>query len=397
MTLSSLGLLAAVPWLSHPATPGFFAARSDLAPARAVWIHWSDEAYLAGPPTLPVVVDAIAALAPHVGVRIVVDHARQIREAERVLERREVPRDRYRFAVVPGADRWLRDVGPQFLVGADGRRRIADFRYTMYGQIDPANPWAVRVEGMDRAVARLLGYRTIASRLVSEGGNHEIGPDGTLMAVEGIELQRNPGWTREAIADELRRVLGVRQVLWIPGEPLAMRKSSAGILPDGTYPSSVTGGHADEFVRFGDGGTVLLAQVPAEERRRCPVAARTHECLERARAAIEADGRYRIVRVPTPAPIFARYDTDPAEAWQVRQFGGAVPGQSIRYRLTTSYLNFVVANGAVLLPQYGTERDVIAEAAFARAFPRRRVVPIDVTAVNHGGGGLHCLTQNEPE
>ncbi len=290
----------------------------------------------------------------------------------------------------------IQDPGPFFLRRPDGELALADFDFE---HPDPA------AEGIDRDLARRLRLPIVPSSLVSEGGARQSNGRGTLLLVESVEFDRNPGWTREAIEAEHLRVHGARKVVWLKHGP---REEDWGRLEDGRWGIG-TGGHVDEFARFADERTILLAEVPEGERDANPVQRATSARLEENFAilsgATDQDGRpFRIVRVPVPEQETRRVRYDDLGPIERFWFQGAQPGDEIEFYLPASYLNLIIANGVVVtarmwrpgLPKSVRERDEQARAALAAAFPGRQIVQLDARAMLHDGAGLHCWSRNQP-
>lgn len=170
----------------------------------------------------------------------------------------------------------------------------------------------------------------------------------------------------------------------------------------------------DEFARFADARTILLAEVTEEERRADPIAAISYERLEENRRRLEAatdrEGEpFRLVRMPVPDSLFEtmRRGDGVFDYIQPLEYddGSTIgPDDEIRVIAAASYLNFMVTNGLVLaqkywrpgLPESLREKDERSLALLREAFPEREVLALDAMAVNLGGGGIHCILQQEP-
>jgi agmatine deiminase len=193
--------------------------------------------------------------------------------------------------------------------------------------------------------------------MVLEGGSIDVNGTGTLLTTEQCLLNknRNPQLTRAEIEDRLCAMFGVRKILWL----------GDGIVGDDTD------GHIDDLTRFVDPKTVVtVVESDRTDANHAPLAAN----LALLRTMTTADGApLRIVELPMPG---AKY--------QMEQ------------RLPASYANFLIINGAVLVPVFGDAMDREACAALARCFPDRRVVPIDCLDLVWGLGTIHCLTQQVP-
>lgn len=350
--------------------------------------------------------------------------------------------------IVPGSLRWAQTPGVFFFLrdatvlaqGPTGEVGAVNFRWSHYGTAG----WCARRhagdaravasctpkfdalrEGLDAAMGRELrrpsshaggaarAGRTFDSDIALEGGALESNGEGTLIANEAFLRQRNPGRSRAQLENSLRRLPGVRHVVWV----------AEGLAEDPQMRASITaqhvgwgtGGHTDEFVRFADARTVLLAWPQDEDAQQHPVARLTHQRMEKNLALLQASRnakgeRLKLIKIPMPRPIQREVvlrddaDTNWSDQWRTADFPpgeGRKAGDVLLQMAVASYLNFVIAPGLVLLPDYlphGTppERQARVEKLFADAFPGKRVVFIDAIGLNWYGGGLHCATLNEP-
>lgn len=153
--------------------------------------------------------------------------------------------------------------------------------------------------------------------------------------------------------------------------------------------------HVDEFCRFADAQTILLAQVDPADLALDPFYQVVHERLEESyqilKNARDQNGKpFKITRVPQAPIIFDQ---------------GNYKGQAIFYTPVTSYLNFVLTNNLVVIPSYYNpgdpdfirQKDDQARKAFQQVFGSRKVVMINATELNYSGGGLHCITMHKPK
>jgi agmatine deiminase len=154
----------------------------------------------------------------------------------------------------------------------------------------------------------------------------------------------------------LRQYLGVRKILWLNG----------GVEDDDTD------GHIDNVACFARPGLVLaLASSDPSDGNYATLS----DNLQRLRAATDAAGR----------PI----EVLPIEQPRRRQMEDG-------RRLALSYINFYIANGAVIVPAFEDPQDRHAYDTIQRAFPDRQVVQVAATEIVYGGGGIHCITQQQP-
>ncbi|MBI5721542.1 MAG: agmatine deiminase family protein [Burkholderiales bacterium] len=397
----------------------------EFEPLAAVWLS-----YDAGHAAMSV--GLAAALAPHVPLRFVVRDAQAETDARQVLLAQGVPLDGPRgkpaqFVHEPLASYFLRDMAV-FTRAPGGRLGVADFRWTQYGvpawcakrwRGDPGAVVACSAnadysrEELAQALAQHAGARLHRSSVALEGGGFETNGRGLLIANEAYLRSRNPGVPRAVLERALLRLPGLRKVIWLP-EGLAEDPHLRATIT-GPYVAWGTGGHTDLFVRFADARTVLLAWPEDGDVAAHPVARMSRARMQRNLAilgrATDAEGRpLRVLKVPMPRPLQRRVvlsegaNTALSEAWSPDFFApaeGRRPGQALVQMASASYLNFVPANGVIVLPDYephGTppHRQLKVRRIFERAFPQREVRFVDAITANWVGGGPHCATLSEP-
>jgi agmatine deiminase len=261
-----------------------------------------------------------------------------------------------RVVATPIDDSWLRDSGPTFLMDTAGRRAAAAFTFNAWGgKYQPHDKDATLGQRI-AALAELPVYR---SSLVVEGGGFLSDGEGTLITAETCVLNsnRNPGWSKADAETELRAMLGVQKVIWLPGD----------------VTDTETDGHVDGFVAYVKPGAVLCEVVADPMDPRYSIMAENRRVLE-----TETDARGR------------RFELLPiAEAPR----SAVPPGQDGYCR---SYVNFYLANAAVIAPAYGIAEDAAVLDTLRRAYPDRTVVLVALKDLFRGGGGIHCITQQEP-
>lgn len=252
-------------------------------------------------------------------------------------------------------DLWMRDTGPVFVGGPDGRAGV-DVNF---------NGWGGKQEHRrDARVARLVtdraGVERLPTDLVFEGGGIEVDGDGTALITESCVLNdnRNPGWTKSDVEAELRYLLGIEKIIWLPG--------IAG--------ADITDGHTDFYARFATPGVVVAGLDNDPDSFDHDV---TRRHLDILRAATDARGRrLRVEVLEGPSTVRETFADDDFAA---------------------GYINFYVCNGAVIAPQFGDPRtDPACRDTLARLFPGREIVQLDIDGIAAGGGGIHCTTQQQP-
>lgn len=261
-------------------------------------------------------------------------------------------------AIVPMAidDSFTRDTAPTFVVDQGGTLGGVEWRFNSYGGIH--DDYAETAQ-MARRVDELTGARRFTAPIVLEGGALHTDGEGTLLTTEDVVLdeRRNPGLSRTEAEEILCAYLGVEKVVWLAK----------------TFEDDTIGSHVDCLACFVAPGLVaaLSCDDPSD-----PQFEPLRENIARLEAAETASGRpLEVVKIAQPE---RRLDPD----------GG--------HRIAASYINFYVANGAVIVPGYDDPCDAPARATLARLFPGREVVQLTIGELGRLGAGMHCITQQQP-
>jgi agmatine deiminase len=257
---------------------------------------------------------------------------------------------------LPHDDSWTRDTGPTFLVDGQGNLAGVDWTFNGWGNVHPRHEEDAR---MAMRILEHVGARRFPCDLVMEGGGVHVDGEGTglVCAQSVLDPRRNPGLSREAAEAVLKAHLGLEKLIWL----------EEGLLGD------ETAGHVDNLACWARPGVVIAAVADDVDDENYPILRRNLEVL---RATTDAQGRaLEVLMLPIP---------------KARQ------GRDGR-RLTLSYVNFYLANGAVILPAFDDPADRVAYRTLAAAFPDREPVQIEALAILEGGGGIHCITQQQPE
>jgi agmatine deiminase len=397
-----------------------FRISGEFEPTRAIWLG-----YNAGHSELTLALVRI--LKPHVALKLVAIDATGLVAARNLLTSGGISLDNIEFLVEPKSLFFYRDLAV-FANASNGKRIVINMRWQYYGQ--PG--WCKRRHGSnsDRlntciataleahndfgiAVARQAGVPILKSNLILEGGAIEANGKGLILANESLCLQRNPGRNRVALENEYLALPGVRKVIWLP-EGLAEDPLLRATIIE-NYVAWGTGGHTDEFIRFTDARTVMLAWPDDVEVVRHPVAKLNRRRMQRSfdilSKATDTDGKpLRVLKVPMPKiierPIFLSATADGTQSaeWSADFFPASErrrEGDRVIQVASASYMNFIIANGVVVVPSYvahGTARSTEARVIkmFEVAFPGRQIQLIDAIGANWVGGGPHCATLREP-
>ncbi|MFC5345283.1 agmatine deiminase family protein [Brevundimonas staleyi] len=322
---------------------------AEWAPHRAMWVGWpSHEEPWAGETLMRAAQDEIEELVRALAgpglerVRLMVGSEAELAGAQARFAGVE------NVEVVAGTfgDVWLRDTGPIFGAGSG---TAAAFRF---------NGWGGKyVMDGDETVADQIGERsgTPLTRVdaVMEGGSLDHDGEGVILTTRQCLLNpnRNTGWTEETAQAVLGEALGATRIVW---------------LGDG-LKNDHTDGHVDNLARFVAPGVAA-----------CPIAFGTDdpnaEIYDACARDLAAAG-FKVVRIPSPGLLL---DED----------GEPIPA---------SHMNFLIANGAVVVPTYGNEAaGKLAQEALASVFPDREIILLPSNAVLTGGGSFHCISQQEP-
>ena len=261
---------------------------------------------------------------------------------------------------MPVDDAWLRDSGPTFLLDAHGRLGAACWRFNAWGNAGFSS--FEHEQHVGAAVAASAGARVFRSSLVNEGGGIHVDGEGTVLVTTTVQLDpdRNPGWDAAGVEPELQAFLGVERVVWLP----------RGLTRDSGWFG--TRGHVDIVAAFVRPGVVV---VHVQEDPQHPDHEVSREVVGILGATTDARGR-RLEVVPLPAPLTGWDDDGEPVDW--------------------SYVNHVLVNGAVVVGTFDDPNDERALEVLARCHRGRRIVPHDARTVFSRGGGLHCITQQQP-
>lgn len=253
---------------------------------------------------------------------------------------------------LPTNDTWARDFGPITIL-EDGKPMLLDFTFNGWGGKFAAHN--------DNAVTRLLHARGAFGAtplrtvdLVLEGGSIESDGEGTLLTTAHCLLNpnRNPQLSRRQVEDTLKLELGVDNILW---------------LEHGYLAGDDTDAHIDTLARLCPDRTIVhvACDDPLDEH---------YAALKAMEDELRQFAGYRLLPLPWPR---AKYDAD---------------GE----RLPATYANYLVINGAVLVPTYDDPADAAALGVIATAFPDREIIGIDCSTLILQHGSLHCITMQIP-
>ncbi|MEU8461351.1 agmatine deiminase family protein [Streptomyces sp. NPDC029003] len=258
---------------------------------------------------------------------------------------------------IPVDDCWMRDTGPVFRTDGAGRLDAVGLNFNGWGNKQTHSKDAL-VAGR---IAAYVGAPFTAAALVGEGGAVEQDGAGTLMATRSslVNRNRNPNMSQAQVEAALRTAYGASTVIWF----------------DGVSGQDITDDHVDATSRFLAPGKALVQMPLASDNDAY---------------AKDARQQYQVLAAATSAGG-ARMTVDKLQGPDYGKI------RSTNRDFLASYANYYVCNGAVISGQFGdTRADAAAKATLTRLFPGRTVEQLNIDRLGTGGGGIHCVTQQQP-
>nr|WP_320014045.1 agmatine deiminase family protein [uncultured Desulfobacter sp.] len=251
-------------------------------------------------------------------------------------------------------DSWARDSAPTFVRDGKGNLAGIDWVFTGWGHYPITGPCD---EGMAIDVLRRLSMRRYTAPFILEGGSIHVDGKGTLITTEQclLDPKRNAGFTKADFQTLFKTYLGIDKILWIAN----------GLEGDETT------GHVDILATFARPGLILLDNCTDPHD---PNFAVTQDAKKRLAGAVDTAGNaIEIMEIPQPAP----------QRWNGK-------------RMDISYINFYMPNGAIIMSAFNDPADDQARQMMQAIFPDRTIVQIPSLPLFAGGGGIHCITQQQP-
>jgi agmatine/peptidylarginine deiminase len=262
-----------------------------------------------------------------------------------------VDEQRLHLRQLPYNDTWARDFGP-LTITRNGHLLIKDFTFNGWGGKFNAD--------LDNACTAQLDWNAPVEHvaMVMEGGSVEINSRGQLLTTRHCLMNpnRNPDMSLEDIEAALTAHLGASEIWW---------------LHHGDLEGDDTDAHVDTLARFCDDNTIAYVQCTDKTDSHYGELSKMEQELQ----ALATQHQLKLVPLPMTPALFDDEDQ----------------------RLPATYANFLIINGAVLLPVYGCDTDTLAIAQMQQAFPHHEIVPIDCLALTWQHGSLHCVTMQLPQ
>ena len=249
-------------------------------------------------------------------------------------------------------DAWLRDIGPTFVLENDALVAI-DWQFNGWGQ-NTEFEWSDD-DAIARQIAKILAVPTERADIVNEGGGIHVDGQGTVLLTDTVQLDptRNPGQDRDSIAAHIHKALGTHRAIWL----------SQGLWRDNFLNG--TKGHVDIVACFAPDGRLLVHRQTSADHPDFTL----WETLAR---QFSDEG---LEVLPLEAPLTLKDSRD----W-----------------VDYSYINHYICNGAVICPSFDDRRDDIARERLEDAYRGRDIRMLDARALFAMGGGIHCITQQQP-
>jgi agmatine deiminase len=249
---------------------------------------------------------------------------------------------------------WMRDHGPTFVLDDERPGVLGAVQWIFNGWGD--HDWAdwKRSAKHGRIIGEAVGAEVVTSLLVNEGGGIHVDGEGTVLLTETVQLdpRRNRYASKETVEAELARTLGITRAVWLP----------RGLERD--YQDFGTSGHVDIVATFPSPNTILLHTQNDSSHPDHAVTAQLRELLT----------DFEVIDLPAPATT---HDEHGLVDW--------------------SYVNHLVVNGGVIACGFGEDiADARARDILSAAYPGREVVTVDARPLFARGGGIHCITQQQP-
>lgn len=277
--------------------------------------------------------------------------------AQKLLLQHKVNLEKIKFYYHPTNDTWCRDYGPAFLVNSDRSKKIIiDWNYNSWG--NKYYPFDLD-NSIPKLIAKELNIPIISTNIVMEGGSVEFNGKGTILTSQSCLLNsnRNPNLNQFQIEEALCNYYGQNQVLWIS---------------NGVIIGDDTNGHIDNVVRFINHNTVIAGIEENYYDENYSILQRNIKELKQLRLL---NGDYlNIIEIPMPKSVIFK-----------------------NQRLPASYINFYIANHAIIVPIFQNKNDDKALQIIQSCFSDRKVVGLNALEIICGLGNFHCLSQQEPK
>ena len=306
----------------------------------------------------PAFIEMVAALELGENVHIIVHDLIEQTHVQQVLTAASVPLTNVDFYIHPNDDYWVRDNGPIFVYDANNDLTILDFGFNGWGG---DTPFALD-DPIPTLVAADLSLVVIdLSAFIFEGGSIEIDGNGSVLLTRSsiTGADRNPNLTENQIEDYMTTYLGLTNFIWLDGQ-------FGGTL-------DITDMHIDGFAKFVDANTIVTMS-----NSDLDYWGLSNQDITTLTSATDVNGSpYSYITLPLT-------QNDVTTSW----------GGNVQFK--GSYVNYYIANDAVLVPIYNDSNDSTALGIIQGLYPNKIAVGIDCSNMFYEGGMVHCVTQQQP-
>ena len=261
---------------------------------------------------------------------------------------------------------WLRDSGPIFLINKKSRKKlILDFKFNGWSKYSNF----VNDDKITNKISKITKLKKIKPiikkngnliKVIMEGGAFDVNGTGSIILTEECLLskiqERNKNFKKEDYEKLFNKYLNIKNFIWL----------KKGIIGDDTH------GHVDDISRFVSKNTIMTAIESNKKDKNYKNLNENLKILKKSKN--ENGGKFRIIKVPMPSPIYIE-----------------------KTRVPASYMNFYICNKKVLLPIFSVKEDIVAIKIFKKFFKNRKVETVDCSKLIWGFGAIHCMTQQEPK
>lgn len=326
---------------------------AEWEPHERTWMAWPSSGYTLGE-TETDMLEARSTWAAVANAIIEFEPVTMLCEPNAIEVAKEYLDERIEIAAAPLNDAWMRDIGPTFVKNPDGDVAAVNWIFNGWG----AQSWASwdKDSKVAQVIANLAGKKLINSDLINEGGGIHVNGSGAVLLTNTVQLGegRNSTWSRAEVEAEIHEKLGTKEAIWI----------RRGLTRD--YDEFGTRGHIDIVACFASPTKILFHN---QEDKTHPDYAVSHEV----KRTLEEHGGFELIPVAAPTTL--------------RDAEGFVD---------YSYINHYLVNGGVILCGFNDANDRRAVATLQSVYPDRKIVLVDARPLFARGGGIHCITQQQP-
>ncbi|NVJ87253.1 MAG: agmatine deiminase family protein [Algoriphagus sp.] len=375
----------------------------EWEPHEAIWADFNYEPYNAVP-NEQARLKLISILSNKVKTRVVYDNDSLMEVGKLRLKELAANMDSLEFIKLPYQSSWMRD--PLMFITNGQNNKILDFEWNCYGIYNCEGDLRGQ---LSNTLQELKGYKKDSTGLYFEGGAIEVNSN-TIIAYKALATQRNPDRTIEEVEKILLDKLGKEQIIWLDEFPLIDKP----LIKIDQFIGQGANGHIDVTTRFLNDTTILATIIAEEDRNKNTMLEYDYRVLQgnldQLKAARQPNGKpYHIETVEAPDYTLYGYPWVMTESVYYGMFNEEsrekmAIGDSIVFMPALEYANFTITNGVVIASEYWKEgmpesekrKDEKLKNILSKYFPNREIITMDALAINWGGGGIHCRTQQEP-